>query len=144
MKLRKCFRCGKTHECVNRVAKSTRPQLRQRKDRTWSRDRNGHTYEYLVGFLDHVKRRIEIYKRAGGDAVLFDEAQPEMVEDLKSATCQGCPEPHLVGFNEGEWFHNSKTKGGRRCDCVECSLFTCKPFHIRYHNRVIAVRQVEL
>lgn len=96
-------------------------------------------HEYLVGVLAHVKRRIEIYKNAGGDAHLFDEDRPDLVEDLAPATCQGCVEPHLIGWNEGEYHHNVKSKGGKRCDCARCGLFVCKSWHRAFHNRVIEV-----
>jgi hypothetical protein len=62
--------------------------------------------------------------------------------ELEPATCQGCTEPHLVGWNEGEWHHNVKSKGGRRCDCAQCGLFVCPAWHKAFHNRVIAVRQI--
>jgi hypothetical protein len=97
--------------------------------------RKGH--EYLVGVLAHVQRRIKIFKNAGGDAHLFDTDQPELVEEIRPAICQGCVEPHLIGWNEGEWHHNVKSHGGKRCDCAGCGLFVCKPWHVRFHNRVV-------
>ena len=138
MKLRKCFRCGKTHECVNRVSKLSRvrkklgtlPKLKP--VGTYWRD--GH--EYLHGVQAHFWRRLEIYRRACGDISLIDGTF-ENVEDLRTGMCEGCAETHPVGWHEGEWHHDVKTRGGKRCDCVACGLWVCRDFHRRYHNRVV-------
>jgi hypothetical protein len=98
-------------------------------------------HEYLVGILAHTRRRLEIFRAAGGEASWFDETDPASVEEIKPATCQGCVEPHLIGWNEGEWHHNVKSHGGKRCDCLACGLFLCRMIHEMFRNRVIAVRQ---
>ena len=100
-------------------------------------------HEYLVGVLAHTKRRLEIFCNAGGEATWFDETDPASVEEIQPATCQGCVEPHLVGWEEGEYHHNVKSLGGKRCDCARCGLYVCKSWHERYHNRVVSFRQVE-
>lgn len=111
--------------------------FKKKKSRTVLR-RDGHEYVFLEDWRAKVEMRLKIYANAGGEAILFDDT----VEDIQPAMCQGCVEPHLVSWSEGEWFHNSKSKGGRRCDGACCALFTCKPFHDRWHNRVIATRQI--
>jgi hypothetical protein len=107
------------------------------KRRTGSYFRGNH--EYLEGVQAHFWRRLEIYRAAGGDITLIDGTF-EHVEDLRVGMCQGCAETHEVGWYEGEWHHNVKTLGGKRCDCVACGLWVCPAWHKRYHNRVIAVR----
>src|SRR5260221_2365411 len=83
-----------------------RNRMGLRSSRSVTRWKDGH--EYLVGVLAHTLRRIEIYKNAGGDAHLFDTDRPDLVEDLAPATCQGCVERHLIGWDseEGQWHHN--------------------------------------
>lgn len=93
-------------------------------------------HEYLEGVQAHFWRRLEIYRAAGGDISLVDGTF-EDVEDLRVGMCQGCAETHPVGWFEGEWHHNVKTLGGRRCDCVPCGLWVCADWHKRYHGRVI-------
>jgi hypothetical protein len=127
--VRSCPRCG-----FELSARKTRVQTK----RTY---RKG-DHEYLVGILAHTRRRLEIFRNAGGEATWFDEKDPSSVEEIKPATCQGCVEPHLVGWIEGSWHHNVKSHGGKRCDCAACALWVCEAWHSRYHNRVIAVRQV--
>lgn len=104
--------------------------------------RKGH--EYLETALEMTKRRIEIFRNAGGEVQWFDESDSSTIDEIQPAICQGCAEPHLIGWSnlEGHWHHNVKSKGGRRCDCAACALYVCIPWHQIYHNRVIAVRQV--
>lgn len=102
--------------------------------------RKGH--EYLETALEMTKRRIQIFRNAGGEVTWFDESDPETIEEIQPAMCQGCAETHPVGWLEGHWHHNVKSKGGRRCDDARCALFVCGSWHVIYHNRVIAVRQV--
>jgi hypothetical protein len=97
--------------------------------------KDGH--EYLVGVLAHTRRRLEIFRNAGGEATWFDESDPSTVEEIKPAMCQGCAETHLVGWLEGEWSH-PKSKGERRCDCAEHSLWVCRTWHVvSGHGRVL-------
>jgi hypothetical protein len=128
-------------ECGHRFSAWKRG-FKKKKSRTVLR-RDGHEYIFLEGAQDKLQMRLKIYANAGGEAILFDD----IVEDIRPAICQGCVEPHEIswagqGAPKGEWFHNSKSKGGRRCDGACCALFTCKPFHDRWHNRVIAVSQI--
>jgi hypothetical protein len=99
-------------------------------------------HQYLVGILAHTRRRLEIFRNAGGEATWFDESDPGSVEEIRPATCQGCVEPHLVGWTEGEWHHNVKSHGGKRCDCAACGLFLCRMIHEFYRNRVIEIRRI--
>lgn len=127
--MRKCPNCG-----YQLSARKTREKTKQtffRKD-----------HEYLMGWQDKLRRRLEIYRNAGGEAEWFDESDPNSIEDHKPATCQGCTEPHLIGWAEGEWHHNVKSHGGKRCDCAACGLFVCVPWHRAFHNRVIGARQI--
>lgn len=91
-------------------------------------------HEYLDGASAHFHRRVEIYRNAGGEISVVDGF---VIEDLKTGMCQGCAETHEVGWAEGEWHHNVKTLGGKRCDCATCALWVCPEWHKRYHNRVI-------
>lgn len=120
-------------------------QLSVKKKTKWRRPkaawRKGH--EYLEGLLAKTQRRLEIFRNAGGEASWFDETDPSTVEEIRPANCQGCVEPHLVGWLDGEWHHNVKSHGGKRCDCAKCGLFVCMSWHQAFHNRVIAVRQIE-
>lgn len=127
----KCPHCG---ERISRFS-SIRPK---RAKQTYTRG----DHEYLSGVLAHTRRRLEIFRNAGGEADWFDEDDAATVQELRPATCQLCAEAHLVGWEEGEWHHNVKSKGGKRCDCASCGLFVCHSSHVRYHNRVIAVRQL--
>jgi len=108
-----------------------------------TRLKDGH--EYLVGVLAHTRRRLEIFRNAGGEATWFDESDPATVEEIKPATCQGCVEPHLIGWDndEGHWHHNVKSRGGKRCDCAACGLYICPMIHEFYRNRVIELTERE-
>ena len=75
-------------------------------------------HQYLYGVIDHGNRRWAIYERVAGQ-------------------CQLCPMPHFVDWMEGEWHHTAKTYGGRRCDCMDCGLWSCRHAHIALHNRII-------
>lgn len=127
-----------------------RKQLRTRKrERLGLPSNKPHSYfrkdhEYLETGIEKTQRRIEIFRNAGGEVTWFDESDPSTIEEIQPAMCQGCAETHPVGWSEtdGNWHHNVKSKGGRRCDCAKCALYVCIPWHTRYHNRVIAVRQV--
>lgn len=112
-----------------------------RKQKPASFTRNGH--EYLFGVLAHTRRRLEIFRNAGGEATWFDESHPAMVEEIQPATCQGCSEGHLVGWLEGHWHHAMKSTGGRRCDCAEHALWVCPAWHRAFHNRVVKFIQRE-
>lgn len=95
--------------------------------------RKGHEY---LGPAGKFERRAEVYRNAGGVLQVFHDGIVGTVEDLKPGMCQGCAETHEVGWYEGEWHHNVKTLGGRRCDCAACGLWVCSDWHKRYHNRV--------
>jgi hypothetical protein len=124
-------------------------QLRERKRKTlglpsskpatYSKD--GH--EYLAGVLAHTQRRIDVFTNAGGEVVWWDKTDPRTVEELRPATCQGCVEPHLVGWDsdEGNWHHNCPLR--KKCDSAACALYVCIPWHTAFHGRVIATRQIE-
>lgn len=83
---------------------------------------NGH--EYLYGVIDHGNRRWAIYERVKG-------------------MCQLCPVPHFVDWEIGEWHHNVKSYGGRRCDCLNCGLWACRRSHASHHNRLIKSDRAE-
>jgi hypothetical protein len=120
--------------CGSRLSLKKRPQKRKQ-----NYFRGEH--EYLEGVLAHTQRRLEIFRNAGGEAEWFDKTDPTTVEEIRPATCQGCVEPHLIGWFQGEWHHNVKTKGGKRCDCAKCGLFVCAMIHEFNRNKVIPVLQ---
>lgn len=130
-------------EAVKKHEGSTRMQRPREKKQRGSYFRKDH--EYLETAIEKTRRRVEIFRNAGGEVTWFDESDPDTIEEIQPAMCQGCAEPHLIGWSnlEGNWHHNVKSKGGRRCDCAACALYVCIPWHRIYHNRVIAVRQVE-
>jgi hypothetical protein len=68
----------------------------------------GHTY--LAGKMDHERMRYKLFLRAGGH-------------------CEACNV--LVGWKVGEWHHAQDTRGGRRCDGLECSMWLCHQCHLR-------------
>jgi hypothetical protein len=132
---KRCLTCGHIHMCKNR-----KPRKMPRSEPK-AFFRNGH--EYLETPREMTLRRMEIYRNAGGEVQWFDESDPSTIEDLKAATCQGCVEPHLIGWLDAEWHHNVKSKGGRRCDCEACGMFVCKSWHAAFHNRVVKFSQVD-
>lgn len=103
--------------------------------------KDGH--EYLVGVLAHTRRRLEIFRNAGGEATWFDESDPSTIEEIKPATCQGCVEPHLIGWDseEGHWHHNCVLR--KKCDSAACALYVCHAFHRAFHGRIIGIKQVK-
>jgi len=115
------------------------PAKRKGNETYW---RKGH--EYLVGRVAHALRRLEVYKNAGGDAHIFDLDNPDLADDFKTGMCQGCAETHEVSWYEGEWHHNVKTLGGRRCDCAACGLWVCSAWHKRYHGRTVRSGKVSV
>lgn len=137
----------KTDRQLREEIASNRRLLRERKrkalglsgseHRTYSRD--GH--EYLYGILAKTQRRIEVFEAAGGIVTWFDKSDPSTVEEIQPAICQGCAEPHYLGWNDGtgEWHHNVKSHGGKRCDCAACGLFVCPMIHEFYRNKVIPI-----
>lgn len=95
--------------------------LRERKAKALGHSSNkGRTFtkgghEYLYGVAAHFWRRLEIYRRAGGDVALIGtHGDFESIEDLQPGNCEGCAETHPVGWHEGEWHHDVKTKGGQK------------------------------
>lgn len=105
------------------------------KPRTYTKD--GH--EYLQTAFEKTKRRMEIFRAAGGEVVWFDESDPATIEEIHPATCQGCVEPHLISWNEGHWHHNCELR--KKCDSAACALFVCPPYHRAFHNRIIKFTQ---
>lgn len=89
------------------------------------------THEWVYGFLAHAKRRVEIYRQAGGDVLWPDESDPGTIEDIQPAMCQGCEIQHPVGWNSGDWSHDEK----RHCDCLRCCSFVCRKAHRAHHGR---------
>lgn len=120
---------------------NARRQLRERKRHTLglpsstprSYTKNGH--EYLQTTFEKTKRRMEIFRAAGGEVTWFDESDPDTIEEIRPATCQGCVEPHLIGWLDGEWHHNCELR--KKCDSAACALYVCAPFHRAFHNRII-------
>lgn len=104
---------------------------------TYSKD--GH--EYLATGFEKIVRRMAIYRAAGGEVTWFDPPDASTIEDMKAATCQGCTEPHLIGWLDGEWHHNCERK--KKCDSVACALYVCHAFHVAFHNRIIKFAQRE-
>jgi hypothetical protein len=98
-------------------------------------------HEYLADQTAFTKRRMEIFKNAGGEAIWFDEIDPWTVEEIRPATCQGCVEPHLVGWMDGEWHHNCELE--KHCDSAACALYVCRSWHKAHHNRVVKFLQRE-
>jgi hypothetical protein len=100
-----------------------------KKSRQLSRDGQ---HEYIFGLLAKTKRRLEVYRAAGGEADWFDESDPESIIDVKPAMCQGCEIPHAISWNgegapKGEWQHDCALK--KKCDSVRCSLYVCFYVH---------------
>ncbi len=122
-----CPHCGKRIVLRNGIRPRRAKQTFHRK---------GH--EYLVGVLAYTRRRLEIFRNAGGEATWFNERDPSTVEEIRPATCQGCVEPHLVGWNEGHWHHACTLR--KKCDAVACSLFVCPIAHRLIHGRFIGGR----
>jgi len=127
----KCPHCG---ERISRFS-SIRPK---RAKQTYTRGE----HEYLVGERAHLLRRMEIFRNAGGEVVLFEDSSSYTVEEIKPAICQGCVEPHEVPWDNayGHWHHNCELR--KKCDAIACALYVCESWHRRYHNRVIAVTQI--
>jgi hypothetical protein len=92
-------------------------------------------HEYITDPVAKTKRRMEIFRNAGGEVIWFDESDPYTVEEIKPASCQGCAETHLVGWNEGEWDHVCELE--KHCDSAACGIFRCRKSHIARHGRVI-------
>lgn len=104
--------------------------------------KSGHAYtegehEYLAdGYsVERTRRRMEIFRNAGGEVTWFDESDPWSVEEIRPASCQLCAETHLVGWNEGEWHHACELR--KHCDSAKCSLFGCRSGH-----RVVTAREI--
>ncbi len=98
-------------------------------------------HEYIVDPVAKTKRRMEIFRNAGGEVIWFDESDPFSVEEIKSANCEGCAETHLVSWNSGEWNHVCPLE--KKCDAAACGLFQCHKSHVEYHNRQIKSDKVE-
>lgn len=102
-------------------------------------------HEYLADYrtdpIAHIKRRMEIFENAGGQVVWFNETDPETIEEIRPANCQGCAETHLVGYFEGERNHICVLE--KKCDAAACSIFQCRKSHIEYHGRVIRSDRAE-
>jgi hypothetical protein len=92
-------------------------------------------HEYLADPIAFTKRRMEIFRNAGGEVIWFDETDSFTVEEIRPANCQGCTETHLVGFFEGEWDHQCPLE--KHCDAAKCSIFCCRKSHIERHGRII-------
>lgn len=101
--------------------------------------KNGH--EYLATGREKILRRIEIFEAAGGAVVWYDQEDPETIEEICPARCQGCTETHVVGWEDGEWHHNCELR--KKCDSVACALYVCHKFHVAFHNRIIKFTQRE-
>jgi hypothetical protein len=95
-------------------------------------------HEYIVDPIAKTKRRMEIFRNAGGEVIWFDEADPYTIEELRPANCQGCAETHLVGWFEGEWDHICELE--KHCDSAKCGIFRCKMSHFVRHNRILVAR----
>jgi len=137
----------KSDQQLRQEITNARRLLRERRKQRWGTASKASSYrrgehEYLHGERAHLLRRMEIFRNAGGEVMLFEDSSSYSVGEICPATCQLCVETHFVGWEEGEWHHNVKSKGGKRCDCAACGLFVCSASHKRYHNRVIAVRQI--
>jgi hypothetical protein len=92
-------------------------------------------HEYLTDPVAFTKRRMEIFRNAGGKVTWFNESDPWTVEEIEPATCQGCVEPHLTGWMDGEWHHNCELS--KHCDSAACALYVCRVWHRAHHNRVV-------
>jgi hypothetical protein len=112
-----------------------KPVKQSKKQTFW---RKGH--EYLYGVIAHRERRAEIYRAAGGQVFLDGTGNAIATSP---AWCQGCETRHPVWWDEGQWHHNVKACGGRRCDDVACGLWVCAYWHTRYHNRIIKSDRAE-
>src|SRR5260370_41903646 len=62
-------------------------------------------HEYLADLAAKIKRRMEIFRNAGGEVIWFDESDPFSVEEIRPANCQGCAETHLIGWDRGGCDH---------------------------------------
>lgn len=127
---------------------NARKLLRERKKQRYGTASKPASYrkgehEYLVGERAHLLRRMEIFRNAGGEVVLLEDSSSYTVEEISPATCQGCVEPHFVSWDntDAAWHHNCPLR--KKCDSIACALYVCRPWHERYHNRIIATRPVE-
>ena len=126
--MRKCPNCG--------FRLSVRKTQQKTKRTFWRGE-----HEYLVGILAHTRRRLEIFRNAGGEATWFDESDPTSVEEIQPATCQGCVEPHLVGWlnDQGHWHHACPLR--KKCDSLKCALYVCPTWHfLNGHKRNVQWR----
>jgi len=98
-------------------------------------------HEYLTDPVAKTKRRMEIFRNAGGEVVWFDESDPYTVEEIKVAMCQGCAETHPVGWNEGDWDHVCPLE--KHCDSAACGQFKCRKSHSGRHARFIRSDRAE-
>jgi hypothetical protein len=106
-----------------------KPKRRDKRETFWRKE-----HEYLYGQEAYLERRLQIYRRTGGMAHVQMDGS---VNDYKAGICEGCENPHFVAWSEGEWHHNVKSYGGRRCDCAACGLWVCKAWHQAHHNRKV-------
>ena len=105
-----------------------RKHIKARRRRKTYVDKNGH--EFLYGTLAHSLRRLELYKRAGGQAFLVT---PGIAIVDRWAKCEGCGTP--IGWENfgplaGEWSH----EGVRHCDCLKCGRYLCHACHNKRHH----------
>ena len=102
---------------------------------------DGHEYLADGDWLAKAKRRIEIFRNAGGEVTFFDESDPFSIDEIRPANCQICVETHLVGWLEGHWHHNCELE--KHCDAAACSLYGCRQGHIEHHGRIIRSDRAE-
>ncbi len=98
-------------------------------------------HEYITDPVAKTKRRMEIFRNAGGKVIWFDESDPYTAEEIRPANCEGCAETHLVGWNEGEWDHICELE--KHCDSAKCGIFRCRRSHALRHNRLIKSDRAE-
>lgn len=127
---------------LRRLKKAERKQKGQKfghaprkSGRAYSEGEHEYLADYRTDPVAHTKRRMEIFRNAGGEVVWFDESDPWSVEEIRPANCQLCAETHLVGWNEGEWDHQCPLE--KHCDAAKCSLFGCRKGHVARHARII-------
>ncbi len=90
-------------------------------------------HEYITDPVAKTKRRMEIFRNAGGEVIWFDESDPYTVEEIRPANCQGCAETHLVGWNEAHWHHACPLE--KHCDSAKCGMIVCHTAHKAIHGR---------
>jgi len=90
-------------------------------------------HEFLAGTKAHFWRRVEMYRRAGGDIFVIcnDKGMPDAWVDLRIAACEMCGRP--ISWTLAQWAHLIHW---RHCDCFskKCNMLICRSCHAADHH----------